>query len=410
MSVRVERIICIAATLFLLSVSWALDDGRIGVLYISDPMRAPGFNFMRTEPIFSLTFVTASLRGFGGWEIEDVRRAIRLYLPRNYQDIISRFDVIVLDNANRDALTDKQIGLLARGVREAGVGLLMTGGDESFGGHNYPPWGQTAIGSLLPTEDVEQIWVVPGRLVITEEDHEFISSIPWERRAPFMEGWQHNLVTVKLGAQLLAHADCTNYYIGGETHPLLITWEMPEGSRVFACTGEVGLMAIYLSYRGVNYVPWDYYGDFSSNLMIYLAKRPVPQDVDLVHTARSKVFETRTRISLLLNLIEFIEGFGAKTNGLMRSFDAVNDMIASSMGIYIDLRFEDVLEAYGDIDKVLEDIEEEAIDLKNRALLWVYIIDWLAVTATGLIAGFVLWSVMVRRRLYREVGATRLLR
>ena len=60
-------------------------------------------------------------------------------------------------------------------------------------------------------------------------------------------------------------------------------------------------MAIHLSYQGVNYAPWEYYGDFSSNLMIYLAKRHVPQDVDLVHEARSQAFETTTRISLLLN-------------------------------------------------------------------------------------------------------------
>ena len=150
---------------------------------------------------------------------------------------------------------------------------------------------------------------------------------------------------------------------------------MPEGARVFACTGEVALLAIYLSYQGVNYVPWEYYGDFSSNLMIYLDRRPVPQDVDLVHAARSKAFETRTRMSLLLNFIEFIEDFGARTNGLMRSIDDVNELIASSTEIYIDLRFEDVLEAYEDIDGVLDDIEEEAVDLKNRALLWVYIIE-----------------------------------
>jgi len=46
--------------------------------------------------------------------------------------------------------------------------------------------------------------------------------------------------------------------------------------------------------------------------------------------------------------------------------------------------------------------------LKDRALLWVYIIGWLAVTATALVSSFLLWSIMVRRRLYREVQLTRL--
>lgn len=113
-------------------------------------MRAPGFDFMRTEPIFSLTFVASSLRGFGGWKMEDVHRANRFYFPRNYQDIIHRFDVIVLDNANRDALTDKQIDLLARGVREGGVGLFMAGGDESFGGITIHPGARHPLAAFSP--------------------------------------------------------------------------------------------------------------------------------------------------------------------------------------------------------------------------------------------------------------------
>ena len=57
---------------------------------------------------------------------------------------------------------------------------------------------------------------------------------------------------------------------------------------------------------------------------------------------------------------------------------------------------------------MLGEIEEDAIELKNRALLWVYVIEWLAVTGTGMVCAFVLWSIMVRRRLFKEVRTTRL--
>ncbi len=53
-------------------------------------------------------------------------------------------------------------------------------------------------------------------------------------------------------------------------------------------------------------------------------------------------------------------------------------------------------------------IEGDAMGLKGRTLLWVYLIEWLAVTGVGMMCGFVLWSTMVRRRLYREVKTTRL--
>ena len=51
-------------------------------------------------------------------------------------------------------------------------------------------------------------------------------------------------------------------------------------------------------------------------------------------------------------------------------------------------------------------LEELAVKLKDRALLWIYIIEWLAILATAMICGSVLWALMIRRRLYREVQAT----
>jgi hypothetical protein len=170
----------------------------------------------------------------------------------------------------------------------------------------------------------------------------------------------------------------------------------------------MSFIALKYSYGGVNYIPWEYYGDVSSNLMIYLAQRPVPQDIDLVHSVRSLAFQIRTRSSLLLSLLEFIERFGANTRTVMRDMDGINNEIASSRQDYIELQFQEVLMAYQGIEDVLGDLEKEAIEIKERALLWVFVIEWLAVSGVSLAAGFVLWSIMVRRRLYKEIGVTRL--
>jgi hypothetical protein len=91
----------------------------------------------------------------------------------------------------------------------------------------------------------------------------------------------------------------------------------------------------------------------------------------------------------------------------MEELDSVNEMMSGVREAYIDLRFEEVLVVYRDVEEILKSLEERAIELKQRALFWVYVIEWLAVSGTGLFAGFLLWSVMVRRRLYREVGGTR---
>ena len=127
--------------------------------------------------------------------------------------------------------------MLAKGVREGGMGLLMFGGWESFGGHVGPPWGETAIGRLLPTEDVIGGWLDDGQLIIEKPDNEFVSSLPWKPTRNFnVRGTcHHNIVTVKLGADLLAYLENSIQ----SYHPGMVTWELGKGARTFALTVEI---------------------------------------------------------------------------------------------------------------------------------------------------------------------------
>ena len=69
-------------------------------------------------------------------------------------------------------------------------------------------------------------------------------------------------------------------------------------------------------------------------------------------------------------------------------------------------------DSLSDAKFVLIDIHgltQEAIDAKDRALLWIFAIEWLVVSGTSILAGFLVWTLMVRRALYREVRITRLI-
>ena len=66
--------------------------------------------------------------------------------------------------------------------------------------------------------------------------------------------------------------------------------------------------------------------------------------------------------------------------------------------------------ALGGIEEAISEMKEIALDsseLKRKALIWVYITEYLAVSGTCMATGFLLWTLMVKRRLYREVGLTR---
>jgi dolichyl-phosphate-mannose--protein O-mannosyl transferase len=55
----------------------------------------------------------------------------------------------------------------------------------------------------------------------------------------------------------------------------------------------------------------------------------------------------------------------------------------------------------------MKEIEGRAMELKDRSFMWIYISEWLAVTGTLFVTGFLVWTLMVRRRLYRDISVTK---
>ena len=401
--------ISVLALLLVLPATPGLEDGRIGVLYVGCMARSRPFWDMRSDMLFSLNFVQATTRDWGAWgpiqqvdeSVESTSRMVRLYMPRTLRDLTEKFDVVAMANANRFAVGQKYTEMLAQGVRENNISFFMGGGWESFGGSfGRPDWGETSLGALIPTENVVDSWIqYPSgafRVVIEGHDHEFISSIPWDDKQPFSRNYHHNLVRPKSGSEVLATVESVSF----SGHPAFITWDLPGQTRVFAMTGEIHVMS--------SGDAWEYALDVGANLMIYLDGRPVPQDVEVVHSLRMKMSQVATRKSLLLSLLEFCDSFGANTQRVVDEVDEVDRVIWESRPIYFDLRFAEMLKIYSDVDEILKTAEGDAVELKERALMWVYIVEWLAVTGTSLVTGFLLWTVMVRRRLYREVRTTKL--
>ena len=73
---------------------------------------------------------------------------------------------------------------------------------------------------------------------------------------------------------------------------------------------------------------------------------------------------------------------------------------------YIEQDFGSALSSAESAIALIEKAEKVVEEVKNEALLWVYLVEWLSVTGTSLVVGFILWSMMVRRKLYREVATT----
>jgi len=74
---------------------------------------------------------------------------------------------------------------------------------------------------------------------------------------------------------------------------------------------------------------------------------------------------------------------------------------------YLDQEYDGAITILGSTSSAMALITSDAVRLKNEALFWVFLSEWLVVTATFSLTGVSVWSLMVRRRLYRPASTTR---
>jgi hypothetical protein len=104
--------------------------------------------------------------------------------------------------------------------------------------------------------------------------------------------------------------------------------------------------------------------------------------------------------------VDFVESFGANPRRILLVVQQCDDAQRNASDLYLRQEFNQALvEAESALD-LMSRAEEVAEQVKDDALLWVYVSEWLAITATSLVCGVLVWALMLRRRLYREVGMT----
>jgi uncharacterized membrane protein len=381
------------------TISWGAT--KVGVLYMGDPY--PGvtpYVYMNSEPLLRVTPVAASQDYLNFiFSLDEIRRSVRLYMPRTYGSLLSSYDVMILSDSNVASFSSSHLLWFRRGVYEGGLGLVMVGGHETFGTMGtHSDWGQTPVGEVLPVETLSGK-IGGGKVSIHEGDNVFINSIPWRPDLSFLQLYYCNIVVPKEGSETLATAAIRAGDYQGWRNPFFSTWEIGEG-RTFAFAGD------WQYGWGSEFVRWEYTPDFAINLMLYLAGRRIPEDLELVHTLRSRMATFSYRRAILESLINFVEKFGANPRDLVQAAEKVDGARRTFTDLYLEEEFDAALGAVDDALVLMDEAEDVADRVKRNALLWIYLTEWMATTATAMICGMVVWTLMVRRRLYREVGVT----
>jgi hypothetical protein len=372
------------------------ETGIIRLLYIGAPFQASAYQILRFDPLLSTTPVNGNLFGISQ---ELVERAMRLYMPRTRGIMVTKYDVIGLDDTTQQAFHPQTIQWMVDGCLDDGLGIFMAGGYESFGGNNFPSWGDTVLDQIMPVESP------PGRYtwadsknVIAAPENELMKNMPqddYDRYAVFLG---HNIVRGKQSAQVLTHL--VQISLTTIQDPGWVYWDVGEGRFFASASGFRGT-------SGKVFMRWKHYGDFLSSLVYFLAGLTPPEDIALLHAARQSFRDVYDQTQMVTGTIEFITRFGADTRRVDLKLEEADAKLGEARRYFVNLELEDSRQAADQVFEILGEAYELAIAAKDAALYWIFLAEWLVVSGTGLVVGVVVWVLMVRRKLYREVQVTR---
>ena len=394
------------STLYALPPKVDPETGRIRVLFIGDPFLAPGYPTaaMVEDPKIQLTRIEAEI-GYKNPSLgyERMQRFLRLYLPRSEKDLLEHYDEVIVTAIRSCDLKTEFQDWVKRAVQEHGFGFLMSDDPTSFGGAvtvwtTGPPWDDTPIGSILPVYQTDHSeWRDHNFRIKPKIPNPITNGIPWKKMPRI---WSHNRPSPKPGATVLAVTTDETVATDPKNMPVLIYWDTGKG-RSLAFVWDWGGNGVVPFYR------WEYWKDVIARIVYFPVRAKIPEDLSVTHTLRMKIGEYASEKGLVLSMIDFADKFGANTNPLDQHLAQAEAQREKVDELWIKEQYEKCLPAMDDAMKTLSQVMDEAVRAKDRALLWVYIVEWLTVSGTAILTGVVIWSLMVRRRLYREVETTR---
>jgi len=118
-------------------------------------------------------------------------------------------------------------------------------------------------------------------------------------------------------------------------------------------------------------------------------------------------FSVRKR--LIISMMEFVDKFGANPRPVEERMGKADDIRRQASVHYVEYEFELAGDEMAEATDLLDQALATALKVKDAALLWVYLTEWCAVSGTFVMSGLVLYSLMIRRRIYREARTTKLL-
>jgi len=368
-------------------------DGKKKVLWVGEVVANNHMfiDMLGTDPRFQLVGTVPCTILVLGYD-EAVRFA-RAYLPRRYSDLVSGTDVMIFHDFSPKVLTDTYLEWFRKGVYE-GIGLLLVEFAQRVSMCGMEYWQETTLYDAFPAELYPNcIEAIKGRQRYEIVTHGPLVDFPDMEK--IIINWGHH-------GDLIPKEGTTIWAVwSGRKTPAFVTRAYGNG------------MVLHYDH-GWDTMPdevkrfWRYLPDYVFNHLCFATGLPFPDDLELVHEARALFAALDEQVRVAISVIEFVDRFGANLRPFEVKLGETRGRRLLAEEAFVDGDMAKATEILADANDDMRQLSNDMMRAKNRALLWVFVIEWLSVTATGMVCGFILWTVMIRRRLYREVAVTRL--
>jgi len=373
--------------------------GRIGVLCIGDTSygESPILGWLSLD--FAVQWQELPTDVGGVMTDEDAKKVTRIYTPRTLERLLQNYDLLLLLEPRMQWFGGREMKRFRDSV-EAGVSTLLTlwPDDEGY--------------LSLVNSDLADVY--PHQFSPTFQPHDGLPYVVRVKEGnppvltPFLEvgvekytGKNARPMNPRQGSTIWAIATKTAP-LGREEDEFIISWEYgPEEARNWVIGVDVDEQ--WFNLRAGN----DYGGDIVLNMLYHSAGKRLPPNIQLIHGLRSSFYRYSLEKKLVFAIIEFVDKFGANTASLEELIEEADGGKSTADSLYLEGDYEGSYSKIKEMIASISELNQKAIEIKERALLWVYITEWSVVSGTLTVGGFVLYSLMVRRRLYREVSVTR---
>ncbi len=341
---------------------------------------------------------------------EVVKRYMRLYFPRSYGDLVDDYEFLILRGIDSTFFTSNQMEWMRRSIEEDGLGALQDRSVMSSLTSYSLPWAESVLSEAFPN-DADSVVSVDysrhGPMNIVINDDRTLPGVlrPYAEVFPYHIGSNGlTMMIPKAGSREFSWCKCGSYaefaYPEPGTFPHTLGWRYGEGYTWSIMDYSAQ------GFWGGNQNPYGL--DAYWGLLMYSTGRALPDDVFMIHELRARFHDYAEVKGFILSLMDFVDRFGANTRSLAMSLKGMDGEWVRARESYLNQEYETSWSIIGEVLDRVSSLRADALEIKDRALTWIYMVEWLVVSGTNLMAAFAVWSLMVRRRLYKSVGTTRL--